>query len=62
MNLLFQWRAPMGADGLTLTGGVLNVGGRQPVIDSARDNAPIAEWEAMRGRTVFVGLRFSPGE
>ena len=60
-DLLFQWRAPMGVDGLTLNGGVLNVGDRQPAIDSARDDAPVADWEAVRGRTIFVGLRFSPG-
>ena len=51
----------MGVDGLTLNGGVLNVGDRQPAIDSARDDAPVADWEAVRGRTIFVGLRFSPG-
>lgn len=61
-DLLFQWRAPMGVGGLTLTGGVLNVADRQPAMDSARDDAPITDWEAVRGRTIFVGLRFAPGE
>ena len=48
-DLLVQWRDPMGVGGLTLTSGVLNVANRQPAVDSARDDEPITEWEAVRG-------------
>ena len=41
-------------------GGVINVGDRQPVVNSV-DDAPVLDWDTARGRTFFVSLRFSPG-
>jgi len=56
-DLLAEWSEPFGQKGLVLTGGVLNAGNRQPVRNLARDEAPVLEWEATRGRTFFVGLK-----
>ena len=56
-DLLAEWTDAFGLEGLAFTGGVLNVGDRQPVRNAARDDAPVLEWEATRGRTFFVGLR-----
>ncbi len=42
-------------------GAVPNAGDRRPSVDSVRDDAPVLDLDAARGRTVFVSLRFSPG-
>ncbi len=56
-DLVVEWSEAFGQEGLVLTGGVLNVGNREPVRNLARDDAPVLEWEATRGRTLFVGLK-----
>ena len=58
-DLLAEWSDAFGLEGLALTGGVLNVGDRRPVRNAARDDAPVLEWEVIRGRTFFVGLKAS---
>ena len=60
-DVVIGWDDALGLRGLTLTGGVLNVGDRQPSVNSARDDAPVLDLDAARGRTFFVSLRFSPG-
>ena len=60
-DLVVDWDDAFGLQGLALAGGVLNIADRQPVTNSAFDDAPVVEWESARGRTFFVGLRFTPG-
>ena len=56
-DLIAEWKDVFGRKDLVLTGGVLNVGNSQPVRNAARDDSPVLEWEATRGRTFFLGVK-----
>ncbi len=56
-DLIAEWTDAFGVKGVALTGGILNVGDRQPVRNAARNGNPVLEWEATRGRTFFIGLK-----
>ncbi len=58
-DLALQWRNAFGRDGLKLTGGVLNVGDREPAQNPANPNAPALTYESVRGRTLFLSTAFT---
>ena len=53
-DLALQWRGAFGLKGLKVTGGVLNVGDREPSLNPANPNNPALSYDAVRGRTFFL--------
>ena len=58
-DLALQWRGTFGLDGLKLTGGVLNVGDREPALNPANLNEPALTYDSVRGRTFFLNASMS---
>ena len=58
-DLTFRWRGLPGWKGAELMGGVFNVGDRGPSLDSSDPGSAVESLDAVRGRTVFLGVRFS---
>ena len=58
-DLALQWRSAFGIDGLNLTGGVLNVGDREPALNPANPNSPALSYDSVRGRTFFLNASIS---
>lgn len=53
-DLALQWRQAFGLDGLRLTGGIINIGDREPALNPANPNNPALSYDAVRGRTFFL--------
>lgn len=60
-DVTLRWRDPFGLSGVALTGGILNLADRGPSLDhTAPGEEGAAEtWDSVRGRTVFLSLKYS---
>ena len=53
-DLALQWRDAFGRAGLKVSGGVINVGDREPSLNPANPNSPALSYDSVRGRTFFL--------
>ena len=60
-DLTVRWSDAFGLGGLDLTGGVLNVGDRDPSIDPTNPDQPDVRLDSALGRTLFVAAKVSLG-
>ena len=59
-DVTLRWQDPFGLSGVALTGGILNVADRGPSLDhTAPGEEGAAEtWDSVRGRTVFLSVKY----
>lgn len=60
-DVTLRWRDPFGLSGVALTGGILNLADRGPSLDHTApgEEGAVETWDSVRGRTVFLSLKFS---
>ncbi len=60
-DITLHWRGAFGIDGLDVSGGILNVGGRGPSTNPAAPNNPLLRLDSVMGRTLFLNAALSFG-
>ena len=60
-DVTLRWRDAFGWSGVDLTGGILNVADRGPSTDATvpGEGGAVETWDSVRGRTVFLSLKYS---